>query len=341
MSPEDWGLRDLVNLEDWKKIQEHFSEALDIALNTISPDGKLAAFTTRTSRLCTNILPKTPFYSRVCGNCLLDGEAHKRLSAIRENQSLRCPFGLEVFVSPIRVGSRIIAYVIIGPVILKARKEDSEYAQDARNAGVALSDLKDALIEINVFSYSRMNSITQLVEDTFSYIAQTGYHKKRLGEIAPKLLELDPLFSRYYEEKILNSLLNTCALVLDADSGSVMTLDRKTNTLHIKVASRLDDGVVNQANVKVGEGIAGVAAATAQPIILPKDGSRKDLAGRMNRKYIKSSMIVPFSKDKNQGVYGVINLNMIRKETDFSDRDIAIVKELVNMASVALVPLQQ
>ena len=341
MSPEEWGLRDLVNLEYWKKIQDHFSESLDIALSTVSAEGKLVAATNRTSRLCTHILPKTPFYSKICGNCLFDEEFRKTLNMIKERQSVKCPFGLEVFVSPIRVGDRIIAYVVIGPVILKARKDDDEYAQDARAAGVTLSELKDALIEINVFSYSKIDSITQLVEETFSYIAQTGYHKRRLGEIAPEVLELDPLFSKYYEEKILNALLNACTLVLDADSGSVMTMDKNTNMLSIKVASRLDDTIIDKTSIKVGEGIAGVAAATAQAIILPKDQGRGDLSGKMKRKYIKSSMIVPFSKSNNQEVYGVINLNIIRRETDFSERDIAVVKELVNLAGVALVPFRK
>ncbi len=341
MSPEDWGLRDLVNLEDWKKIQDHFSESLDIALSTVSAEGKLVATTNRTSRLCTHILPKTPFYSKICGNCLFDEESRKTLNMIKERQNIKCPFGLEVFVSPIRVGDRIIAYVVIGPVILKARKDDEEYAQDARTAGVALSELKDALIEINVFSYSKIDSITQLIEETFSYIAQTGYHKRRLGEIAPEILELDPLFSRYYEEKILNSLLSACTLILDADSGSVMTVDKNTNMLSIKVASKLDENIVDKTSIKVGEGIAGIAAATAQPIILPKDQARSDLAGRMKRKYIKSSMIVPFSKSNSQEVYGVINLNIIRKHADFSERDIAVVKELVHLASIALVPFQK
>lgn len=341
MFPEAWGLKDLVNLEDWKKIQDHFSESLDIALSTVSAEGKLVVTTNRTSRLCTHILPKTPFYSKICGSCLLDEESRKTLNMIKEKQSVKCPFGLEVFVSPIRVGDRIIAYVVIGPVILKARKDDDEYAQDARAAGVTLAELKDALIEINVFSYSKINSIAQLTEETFSYMAQTGYHKKRLGEIAPEVIELDPLFSKYYEEKILNTLLNACTLVLDADSGSVMTMDKSTNILSIKVSSRLDDTIVNKASVKMGEGIAGIAAATAQPIILPQDQDRSDLAGKMKRKHIKSSMIVPFSKNNTQEVYGVINLNIIRRDTDFSERDIAIVKELVNLASVALVPFRK
>lgn len=341
MSPEDWGLKDLVNLEDWKKIQGYFSETLDVSLSTVSSEGKYIAGPTRSSQLCANILPKTPFYSRICGNCPLDEQSRKTLQ-LNEKHSIKCPFGLEVFVVPVKAaGSRAIAYIIVGPVILKTRKDDADYMEDARAAGVSLSELKDALIEINVFSYSKMNSIVQLIEETFSYIAQAGYHKRRLGEIAPEVLELDPLFSRYYEEKILNALLNACALILDADSGSVMVLDKKTNTLNIKVASKLDEGIVSKTNIKVGEGIAGMAAATAQPIILPKDQARKDIADMMKRKYIKSSMIVPFTKNNSKEVYGVINLNIIRKNTDFSDRDIAVVQELVNLAGTALIPFQQ
>jgi hypothetical protein len=59
----------------------------------------------------------------------------------------------------------------------------------------------------------------------------------------------------------------------------------------------------------------------------------------MKRSDIKSSMILPFNKGDSHDVYGVINLNIMRKNTAFSERDISVVKELVNMASVALIPL--
>jgi hypothetical protein len=64
----------------------------------------------------------------------------------------------------------------------------------------------------------------------------------------------------------------------------------------------------------------------------------------MNRKYIKSSMIIPFNKGNSRDskdVYGVINLNIVRRDADFSEKDIAIVKELINLASIALIPIRQ
>ena len=258
---------------------------------------------------------------------------------------MKCPFGLDVFVVPIIAHKdNVVACIMVGPLILKSRKAISEYTKDAEKAGIKLEDLMDALIEVNVFSYNKVYSMTRLIKDIFSYMAQTGYHKKRLGEIAPEVAEMDPLFSKYYEEKVLSSLLNSCALALDADSGSVMTLDKNTNVLHIKVASKLDEDVMHNTHIKMGEGIAGLAAQTAQPIILPKDGNKKGLSGKLNREYIKSSMVIPFNKGDSHtpgDVYGVINLNIVRREADFSEKDISIVKELVNLASIALIPIRQ
>jgi len=52
-------------------------------------------------------------------------------------------------------------------------------------------------------------------------------------------------------------------------------------------------------------------------------------------------MIVPFPKGKSREVYGVINLNMVRKNTQFSKKDIAFVQEMLNLASTALIPFQE
>lgn len=342
MFTEELGLSELVNLEEWQKIQDSSAEVLEITIRTISMDGKACCRTSRPSRLCSEILSKIPGYSKFCGNCAAQDESTYPTTDLKNRVNFKCPLGLDVFVIPVTaVGNRTVAYIILGPVILKTRKSISEYTKDAEKLGITLEQLMDALIEINVFSYNKIHSIIDLVKHMGAYMAQTGYHKKRLGEIVPEVIEMDPLFSRYYEEKILNSLLQSCTLALNADSGSVMTLDKKTNMLHIKVASKLDKDIVNKTNIKVGEGIAGVAAATAQPIILPKDKNKNGLSKKMKRDYIKSSMIVPFNKGNNHNVYGVINLNIVRRDIDFSEKDIALVKELVKMASIALIPLHE
>lgn len=343
MYREDFNILELVDLVEWQKIQDAFSNALEVTLQSIFLEGKLLTVTSRPNRLCTEVLPRASNQQEFCKGCFFT-EGIKDPSCVKETSELKCPLGLGIFVVPIKaVGENIVAYIVVGPLIPKSRKTTSEYAYYAEKMGLRLEELTDTLIEINVFTYNKIYFITDLLNRIFSYIAQTGYHKKRLGEIAPKIAEMDPMFSRYYEEKILSALLKACALAFDADSGSVMILDKKTNMLHIKVSQKIDQEVVDATSVKIGEGIAGIVAATAQPLILPKDKNKEWLSGKLKRKEIKSSMVVPlsnFSKEDVRDLYGVINLNVIRKEKDFSEKDIALVRELTNLASIALAGIQ-
>lgn len=339
---KDLNLADLVDLGDWQKVQDSFSDVLEVTMKTVSLDGVSLIGASRPSRYCSEILPKLHNQNNFCGDQVPVDSYRKLNLAARNGGNIKLPFGVEMFVIPIRaIGDRDVAYVIMGPIILKSRKSASEYARESKESGIGVDELKDALIDINVFSYNKAYSIVTLVKDTFLHMAQTGYHKKRLGEIAPEVVEMDPLFSRYYEEKILKAMLRTCKAALNADSGSIMTLDKGTNLLRIKVASKIDDKIVNDTAIRVGEGIAGLAAATSKPIILPQDKNKNGLSGKMKRRDIKSSMILPFNKGDSPDVYGVINLNITRKNTAFSERDILVVKELVDMTSIALIPLYQ
>lgn len=340
MLQNNLGLKGLVSLEDWQKVQDSFAEVLRVSLQTIGPDNSPLSKISSPSRLWTNILPHTPKHSKLCGNCVLRKNSKKKIN-VKDVSTIKCPFDLDLLIIPIKaLENRIVAYIVMGPLILNKRKDRSEYVELAKKAGVDPEELLDSLIEINVFSYNKTRSMVKLLSDMFSHMAKTGYHKKRLGEIGQEVIEMDPLFSRQYEEKVLRALLSTCTSALDIDSGSVMTVDKKTQHLHIKAASRLNKSFVNRSNIKMGEGIAGIAAATQKPIILPRDMNKNGLAGRMKRKYIKSSMIVPFGKTDNQNAYGVISLNVVRKNKDFSKKDIAFVKELVNLAGIALLPVK-
>lgn len=336
MSKKEFRFADLVHSGNWQSIQDSLAEALGLSLRTFSPNCNPLTRSSKPNALCNGILHKNHKARPVCNIC----KDASIIKSVTKTVNFKGPFGLDIFAIPIRAfGDVIVAYIFLGPVVLKARRDGAAYAKEAAELGIDPDELQDAMIDINVFSYSRMDVIIKLVDDVFSYIAQTGYHKKRLGQIAPEIEELDPLFSAHYEERILSNLLSCCSLALNADSGSVMIVDKKTNKLHIKVAERLDQEIVNNTSIRMGEGIAGLAASKAESIILPKDQNKNHLSEKMTRSYIKSSMIVPFNKGNENDVYGVINLNIVKKEVGFTDQEVALVKELVNMASVALIPV--
>jgi len=333
MLQNELGLSELVNIEDWQKIQETFSEILGLTLRTIDIKGNPITRVSGPNRLQDIIPQESETYSKLCTEIL---ESTDKVE-IEEPTSFKAPFDLDIYLLPIKAfGERVVAYIIVRPIILNRRKTKAEYADEATKINVDLDHLMDILIDINVYSHSRIRSINKLLTNIFSHMAQTGYHKKRLGEIGQEVVKVDPLFSRYYEERILNALLKSCTLALDADSGSVMTTDKKTNHLHIKVASKLDENIIKNTDVEIGEGIAGLAAASAKAIVLPRDQKKNNLSKKMKRNDIRSSMVVPFNKENEDKVYGVINLNIVRKKREFTQKDIALVKELINFAGIAL-----
>ena len=342
MFQKDIRLADIVSIEEWQKTQDCFSESLGITIRTFDRNGRSLTRRSGPSHLCEKIPEDAPMHREYSGICILGEKYRFDRNASKEHMNHKCPLGLDLFVIPIKAfGKRVTAYVVAGPVILDRRKSDAEYAKFAREARLSREELMDSLIEINVFSHSKMRSMVRLLDSVFSHMIQAGYHKKRLAEMAPEVREMDPLFSFYFEEKVFDALLKIAMMALDADSGSVMTLDKNTQNLSIKVASKIDRDIATKTGQKVGEGIAGHAAATSEPILLPKDRDKEGIREKMKRKEIKSSMIVPFHKANNPEVYGVINLNIMRKDRKFTQKDIDLIKELINLASVALLPLSK
>jgi len=327
------GFEKFVRLEDWQKIQDSCSEAFGIMLGTYDIDGNPVSKKSHSLRLSELIPVGIPGYEKYGDLCFVQKGFKPTEDDISRS---KCPGNLDVFFFPIKTfGQNVVAFMSVGPVILNKREGMTFYSTHASKMGISLESMLDALIEVNVFSHSSIYDIVNFIESVFSYIARTGYHKRRLAEIAQEVVEIDPLFSSFYEQKILDSLLNSCVIVLNADSGSVMTVDKKDH-LHIAASSRMDKDIVKNTDIKVGEGIAGVAAATSKSIVLPADSNKAGVSKNMKRDHIKSSMIVPFNKANSSEVYGVLSLNIMRKDREFSDKDIALTKELVNLASIAL-----
>jgi signal transduction protein with GAF and PtsI domain len=66
----------------------------------------------------------------------------------------------------------------------------------------------------------------------------------------------------------LQALSDQVLAAVEADQSSVMLLDATQQMLRCTAASGLDVGRVRGANVKIGEGIAGVAAQNRESLIL-------------------------------------------------------------------------
>jgi phosphoserine phosphatase RsbU/P len=80
----------------------------------------------------------------------------------------------------------------------------------------------------------------------------------------------DAALSRLDEQALLSTLLERVKAVLDADTATVLLLDRSAGELVATSASGIEEEVGQGVRIQVGTGFAGTIAASARPVILNK-----------------------------------------------------------------------
>ena len=137
--------------------------------------------------------------------------------------------------------------------------------------------------------------------------------------------------------RLLRLIVETAASVLDAETASIFLVDPETDELVFEVALGQDEQEVRNWRLPAGTGIAGLVAATGQPMAVtgvqqdPRHAA--DVARRMGRQP-RSLLCVPlFLQDE---VIGVLELLDKRDQPGFGANDIATIGLFANQAAVAI-----
>src|SRR4030042_4334264 len=257
---EDLSLRDLVDLKEWKKIQDNFSGITNVGLRLLDAKGNPATSPSGQPRLCSEVLKKSPLKNEICGPCLptfLGGR-----SIVDKHLSTICKAALHNFIVPLKYSNKVFGFLQMGPVILVMRKPKQEYRKVAEALNVDLEEFWSALLEIKVMSFQAAQSIMELIGDIGDYtikLAHEGLIKTReavMGEETSKL------------KKLLNALLDVAFKVTGADTGSIMLIDKQRKHLTIRHSKGLPEEIVKTTKVMMGEGIAGTEVEEGKPYII-------------------------------------------------------------------------
>lgn len=146
---------------------------------------------------------------------------------------------------------------------------------------------------------------------------------------------------RYEIERFLELLVENIAEFLNVGKASIMLIDENSKELRIESAIGIDEEIVTNARVKLGEGIAGKVAQDGKTMLV----SNIEQDTRVNRSnndlmyHSKSFLSAPI---RNRGeVIGVVNAaSPLRKKT-FDDEDAKLLEALVNRFSIALDTLRE
>ncbi len=319
-------LKDLLDLNQWQKIQDNFSAVTNVGLRTLDNGCKLFTSASHEPRLCSELLKKSQVKNKVCGTCLPTFLGGKEV--VNKNLSFICHAGLHNFISPLKVQNRILGYVIVGPVVLGMRKSKQQYNEAAEELNLDLEEFWGAILEIKVISFQGVQSLIELIKDIAEHTLELSYQNVNRRQM---MFKPDP----FTLGKLLNALLDVACQVSGADIGSVMTLNNR-DELRIQTSRGLTDTIIRSTRVKVGEGISGIAVKEGEPLLIIDHNTENNrLKHYLKRPQISSSMVIPF-KVKNS-VVGVINLGTLRTSAvRFNAGNLDLVNKLIDLATVAL-----
>jgi diguanylate cyclase (GGDEF)-like protein len=127
-------------------------------------------------------------------------------------------------------------------------------------------------------------------------------------------------------DELFARMLEIALGVTGADGGSLMLLDAARGELSIRVASGVEPELWPKIRVKLGEGVAGRAAAEARPIKVRGRAGRDQFRLSRERGDLASALCVPLVHEGR--VLGVLNLHHTAREDAFDDDDLAFAEQL-------------
>ncbi|HMB00177.1 MAG TPA: sigma-54-dependent Fis family transcriptional regulator [Spirochaetota bacterium] len=109
-------------------------------------------------------------------------------------------------------------------------------------------------------------------------------------------------------DELLNYLVDKCIEVSNADTGSIMLLNRQSQYLEVKVSRGFNRTNIARANVKTGQGVTGWVAAHGRSLRI--DDSQAVDYYIVLRSDLRSELAVPLKSEDR--VFGVISLDSCR-----------------------------
>lgn len=323
-------LKELIDVEEWQNLQDSLSVIANICLRLVDTNGVPITKPSLEPRLCKELLKTPVLKNKVCEKCLptfLGGD-----SAVDKNLGFTCMADLKNFLIPLNfIDGKALGYIVFGPIILVMRKTKEEYRKEAEDLDVELDELWNALLEIRVMTYSRVQKIIELVKQVSEYVLRLAYERNKLKEEIGKVSAASALKLG----KLLDSFLNLAVRVSRADTGSIMLLNEDKEELTIRSSYGLADEIVKSAKVGLGTGISGIAAKENKAFLIGESSPDKRLDIHLNRPAIASSMVVPLKMSNT--VLGVINLSSLKPSSvRFNAESVQTVNKLAELTLLSI-----
>ncbi len=156
-------------------------------------------------------------------------------------------------------------------------------------------------------------------------------------ELEQRIKELHTLFgigksvtSLLDQEKLLSRLVEAAIYLTNAEEGSLLLVDKKTDELYMVAARGIDDRVARSFRLRVQDSLAGEVVTSGQPLILTGEDFTKIKTAYL----VRSLMYVPLTVKER--VSGVLSVNNRQQQRDFTNHDLRLLSALADYAAITL-----
>jgi signal transduction histidine kinase/HD-GYP domain-containing protein (c-di-GMP phosphodiesterase class II) len=139
--------------------------------------------------------------------------------------------------------------------------------------------------------------------------------------------------------ELLTIVVQMIAELLSAKIVSFMLVDETRSELFIKVSCGLDERIVEQTRVKVGEGIAGMVAESGMPLLIDNI-EHNDVHESPNKPQYETRSLLSVPVLLRGTVIGVINVNNKTSGEPFNQDDMNLIASFAERISMALERLE-
>lgn len=137
-------------------------------------------------------------------------------------------------------------------------------------------------------------------------------------------------------EDYLRRILSRCVDWFEASNGSLFLADEVRGDFELVAAEGKGAPKLTGARIKSGQGIAGLAIESGEPLLLQDPDKHPLLQTRVQSKRdVASSIVVPLITQES-GVIGVINLARATGQSPFSPQDLERVRSVAGHLSLAV-----
>ena len=218
------------------------------------------------------------------------------------------------------------------PIVFLALSKSPEQIQAALRSGVSAylePPVKtDAIIDAIKNSLERAHKLGDWLRRKVNQ--STTSLQKRLDELEILLQVSRRINSSLDLNDVLQKVVSAAVELTNAEEGSLLLLDEKTNELYMRAGHNFEAGFADSFRMPVADSLAGEVIRTGKPITYNKDRAHK-----IQTAYLIQSLIYVPLKVRDR-IIGVLGVDHRIHQMPFSDRDTLLLSLLAEDAAVAI-----